>query len=249
MFDMVIMDEASQCNIAVSLVPILRGESLMLVGDPQQLNPVILLDELTNDKLRKRYTVSDEYDYRKNSIYKTYLACDAVSDETLLHNHYRCHKNIIGLTTVSIIIPTQHPVREQEEQPLVYLDMQDTFSELKNTAPAEAGEIARYAALNKDKKYRCHYTLCQPEEADRGSAGPGESGQCDLRDGSCLSGGRERRDSFFHGDHGADPGGYIRVAEKQQGADQCGNVAGQRQADRPFQQAASGTSAPEGRGR
>ena len=96
MFDMVIMDEASQCNIAVSLVPIVRGESLMLVGDPQQLNPVILLDELTNDKLRKRYTVSDEYDYRKNSIYKTYLACDAVSDETLLHNHYRCHKNIIG---------------------------------------------------------------------------------------------------------------------------------------------------------
>ena len=34
MFDMVIMDEASQCNIAVSLVPIVRGESLMLVGDP-----------------------------------------------------------------------------------------------------------------------------------------------------------------------------------------------------------------------
>lgn len=33
MFDMVIMDEASQCNIAVSLVPIVRGESLMLVGE------------------------------------------------------------------------------------------------------------------------------------------------------------------------------------------------------------------------
>ena len=43
MFDMVIMDEASQCNTAVSLVPILRGENLMLVGDPQQLSPVILL--------------------------------------------------------------------------------------------------------------------------------------------------------------------------------------------------------------
>ena len=53
MFDMVIMDEASQCNIAVSLVPILRGESLMLVGDPQQLNPVILLDGITNEKLKK----------------------------------------------------------------------------------------------------------------------------------------------------------------------------------------------------
>ena len=88
MFDMVIIDEASQCNTAVSLVPIIRGENLMLVGDPQQLNPVILLDELNNQKLRQKYNVADEYDYRKNSIYKTFLACDSVSDEVLLHNHY-----------------------------------------------------------------------------------------------------------------------------------------------------------------
>lgn len=45
---MTIMDEASQCNVAISLVPIIRGEKLMMVGDPQQLNPVILLGELTN---------------------------------------------------------------------------------------------------------------------------------------------------------------------------------------------------------
>lgn len=47
-FDIVIMDEASQCNTAVSLVPILRGKNLMLVGDPQQLNPVILLNPRDN---------------------------------------------------------------------------------------------------------------------------------------------------------------------------------------------------------
>jgi DNA-directed RNA polymerase subunit L len=35
-FDMVIMDEASQGNIATSLVPIIRGRNLMLVGDPAQ---------------------------------------------------------------------------------------------------------------------------------------------------------------------------------------------------------------------
>ncbi|MCM1123601.1 MAG: AAA domain-containing protein [Eubacterium sp.] len=152
MFDMVIMDEASQCNIAVSLVPIVRGESLMLVGDPQQLNPVILLDEITNEKLKKRYTVSDEYDYRKNSIYKTYLACDAVSDETLLHNHYRCHKDIIGFNNRKYYNSRLKVLSEsREEQPLVYMDMQNAFSDYKNTAPAEAYEIARYAAHNRDK--------------------------------------------------------------------------------------------------
>lgn len=152
MFDMVIMDEASQCNTAVSLVPIVRGRSLMLVGDPQQLNPVILLDEITNEKLKKRYTVSDEYDYRKNSIYKTYLACDAVSDEILLHNHYRCHKNIIEFNNRKYYHSRLNILSEsKEEQPLVYMDMEESCTDWKNTAPAEAQEIVKYAAQNGEK--------------------------------------------------------------------------------------------------
>lgn len=102
-FDMVIMDEASQGNIAMSLVPIIRGRSLMLVGDPQQLSPVILLNPIDNEKLKRIYGVTDEYDYIKNSIYKTYLACDAVSEEILLSHHYRCNKKIISFNNKNII--------------------------------------------------------------------------------------------------------------------------------------------------
>lgn len=92
---MVIIDEASQCNTAMSLVPIIRGNNLILVGDPQQLNPVLILDKNVNTTLRKKYGVAPEYDYTENSIYKTYLACDAVSDEILLSYHYRCSRKII----------------------------------------------------------------------------------------------------------------------------------------------------------
>ena len=152
MFDMVIMDEASQCNTAVSLVPIVRGESLMLVGDPQQLNPVILLSDAVNEKLKKRYSVADEYDYRKNSIYKTYLACDAVSDEILLHNHYRCHKSIIEFNNRKYY-NSKLKIKSESvgNEPLSYVDMTDAFADYKNTAPAEAREIARYAAEHRDK--------------------------------------------------------------------------------------------------
>ena len=152
MFDMVIMDEASQCNTAVSLVPIVRGESLMLVGDPQQLNPVILLSDAVNEKLKKRYAVADEYDYRKNSIYKTYLACDAVSDEILLHNHYRCHKSIIEFNNRKYY-NSKLKIKSESvgDEPLSYVDMTDAFADYKNTAPAEAREIARYAAEHRDK--------------------------------------------------------------------------------------------------
>lgn len=152
MFDMVIMDEASQCNTAVSLVPILRGESLMLVGDPQQLNPVILLDEVTNEKLKKRYGVSEEYDYRKNSIYKTYLACDAVSDEILLRNHYRCHKNIIEFNNRKYYNSRLNICSDsREKSPLLYIDMEEAGTDYKNTAPAEAQKIAEYVANNREK--------------------------------------------------------------------------------------------------
>jgi hypothetical protein len=152
LFDMTIMDEASQCNVAVSLVPIIRGTKLMLVGDPQQLNPVILLDELTNKKLRRKYHVANEYDYRQNSIYKTYLACDAVSDEVLLRNHYRCNGKIIGFNNRKYYnSKLQIQSKSEEKHPLVYVDVQGNKSEIKNTSPAEVEEVLKFAELNKDK--------------------------------------------------------------------------------------------------
>ena len=152
LFDMTIMDEASQCNVAISLVPIIRGEKLMLVGDPQQLNPVILLGELTNKKLRRRYHVSDEYDYRENSIYKTYLACDAVSDEVLLRNHYRCNKEIIGFNNKKYYnSKLKIQSKSKEPEPLVYMDVKSDNTQIKNTSPAEVEEVVEYALLNKDK--------------------------------------------------------------------------------------------------
>lgn len=152
MFDMVIVDEASQCNTAVSLVPIIRGNALMLVGDPQQLNPVILLDEVTNKKLREKYKVTEEYDYRKNSIYKTFLACDSVSDEVLLRNHYRCHKKIIDFNNKKYYnSKLKICTSSKENEPLVYIDINNKGVGAKNTAPAEVERIIAYAQANKEK--------------------------------------------------------------------------------------------------
>ncbi len=153
LFDMVIIDEASQCNTAISLVPIIRGEQLMLVGDPQQLNPVILLDPLVNQRLRKKYKVSDEYDYRENSIYKTFLSCDSVSDEVLLHNHYRCNRKIIEFNNKKYYNSKLNIRSESREaRPLIYIDVKNEASDIKNTAPAEVREITAFAAGHRDKR-------------------------------------------------------------------------------------------------
>lgn len=148
-FDMVIMDEASQCTTAVSLVPILRGENLMLVGDPQQLQPVILLDKADNQTLRKKYSVAAEYDYINNSVYKKFLACDSVSDEVLLRHHYRCHPRIIGFNNQKYyngkLVIDSHT---SSKKPLIFIDVQDSESAIKNTAPGEVEQIIRYVRDN-----------------------------------------------------------------------------------------------------
>lgn len=151
-FDMVIMDEASQCNTAMSLVPIIRGNNLMLVGDPQQLDPVVLLDPGVNESLRKKYNVAPEYDYISNSVYKTFLACDSVSDEILLSYHYRCDKKIIEFNNKKyyngrLKIKTD----DRSETPLIFSDIQYNTTDYKNTAPAEADKIVQFAKMNKDK--------------------------------------------------------------------------------------------------
>ncbi len=152
-FDMAIMDEASQCNLAIGLIPIIRGENLLLVGDPQQLNPVILLDSKDNNILRKNYSVTKEYDYLKNSIYKTFLASDSVSDEILLSYHYRCDRKIIDFNNRKYYNSKLNIMtKNKSEQPLVYMDIQDSYPSARNTSPAEAQAVVDFVRKHKDKK-------------------------------------------------------------------------------------------------
>lgn len=152
-FDTTIIDEASQCNTAVSLVPIMRGKTLMLVGDPQQLNPVITLDPNINIELKAKYKVSDSYDYISNSIYKAYLANDSVSQETLLHNHYRCAKDIIEFNNKKYYNnKLKIKSKAKSEKPLVFCEITDNYSLYKNTAPKEADKVVEYVKKHPDKK-------------------------------------------------------------------------------------------------
>ncbi|MGN0562333.1 MAG: AAA domain-containing protein [Candidatus Fimenecus sp.] len=151
-FDMVIMDEASQCNTAVALIPILRGNQLMLLGDPQQLRPVIVLDEKNNDILKKRYNITDEYDYRTKSVYQTFLTADAVSDEILLSYHYRCHPKIIEFNNKKYYNNKLKVKSEAtNDTPLEFIECEGDVVGEKNTNESEAKEILHYVKKHPDK--------------------------------------------------------------------------------------------------
>jgi len=98
MFDLVVMDEASQCNIAKSLIPITKAKSLLMVGDPNQLRPVITLEESVNKILMEKYHVPATHNYKKYSILDVMTNMDKISKYLLLKYHYRSGYNIINFS-------------------------------------------------------------------------------------------------------------------------------------------------------
>lgn len=153
LFDLCIIDEASQCNISISLLPIIRSKRLLLVGDPQQLNPVVNLNYADNEKLKEKYGISNEYCYLKNSIYQCFLANDCISQEVLLHYHYRCHPKIIDFNNRKyyndkLKVCTSDSVIE----PLVFIDIVNNESYERNTAPSEARAVVEYAKRHSDQQ-------------------------------------------------------------------------------------------------
>lgn len=97
-FNLVILDEAGQCNVAHALLPISRANNLLLVGDTNQLKPVIVLENSVNDSLLKKYNLDSTYSYKDNSILSIMKAHDKISKRILLSYHYRCGKKIINFS-------------------------------------------------------------------------------------------------------------------------------------------------------
>lgn len=97
-FDLGIIDEAGQCSIAYSLLPIARVNSLLLLGDVSQLQPVVVLDKATNNNLMNKFKIDKSYDYTTNSIYTVMQNHDNISKSIFLSYHYRCGKRIINFS-------------------------------------------------------------------------------------------------------------------------------------------------------
>lgn len=148
-FDLTIMDEAGQCDTATSLIPILRGKKLLLVGDPQQLNPVVVLDKEVDEKLKEQYQVPDSYDFLNNSIYKTYISNDHVSSETLLSHHYRCAPKIINFNNQKYYNNKLHiDTKNTTEDCLKFSSIPNDESTERNQAPREIDYICNYIKQN-----------------------------------------------------------------------------------------------------
>ncbi len=148
-FDLCIMDEAGQCNIASSFIPIIRAENLLLVGDTNQLQPVTVIETDINEALIEKYNIKKEYDYVKNSILSTMLSKDNNSKSILLRYHYRCGKNIANFVNHRFY-EEQLKLKNENLGSLIYINVKNTkIPNARNAYREEAKAIVDLIIKNK----------------------------------------------------------------------------------------------------
>ncbi len=103
LFDMVIIDEASQCDIASALPLIMRTKQLVVIGDPMQLRHIsaVKVEEEKEIKQKLGLANSQYVKYAECSLYdycKDYISNvnNGQSAPYMLRYHYRCFSPIIG---------------------------------------------------------------------------------------------------------------------------------------------------------
>ena len=103
LFDLVIIDESSQCDIPSCIPLMFRAKQAVIIGDPMQLGSITDLAPQTEEALLRRHNVSHPgaFRYSGNSIYDLAAASTPSESQTFLAQHYRCHPEIIDFANSS----------------------------------------------------------------------------------------------------------------------------------------------------
>lgn len=120
LFDVVIVDEASQCDIASMIPVIYRAKKLVVVGDPQQLNHISFLSDAKQRDLRGTYKLDESLpNYRTESLIDwTNKLVTSQNQVTFLNDHYRSKPSIIRFSNENFYdnrlnILRSHPINDQ----------------------------------------------------------------------------------------------------------------------------------------
>lgn len=97
-FDLVVIDEASQCDIASALPLLYRARRSVIIGDPMQLRHISAVSRSKDADLQSKYGLVEEraaWMYSVNSLYDLAAGVADAGQVINLRDHHRCHADII----------------------------------------------------------------------------------------------------------------------------------------------------------
>lgn len=148
-FETLVIDEAGQCDMATSLVPISKCKNMVLIGDTNQLKPIIVFEERINDELMRKYNICPVYNYYENSILSLYRSIDSISRNILLSYHYRCGRQIIDYSNMRFYAGKLNLSEIKNVGKVSLLTVNNLNTAKKNTQLEEAEAIVKYIEENK----------------------------------------------------------------------------------------------------
>ncbi len=152
LFDYVVFDEASQCNIAYTIPSMYRAKKAIFVGDPEQMrdSTVMFKSNQAFDQLASRYKVPESL-----QIKPTGTAVQSVLDiaktrfgiPKILQYHYRSPMELIGFSNKYFYEPKGKRLIALNNK---YLTYQDTnrimvIHNIENTGVGEISDNTNYA--------------------------------------------------------------------------------------------------------
>ena len=100
-FDMVVFDEASQCDIASALPLLYRAKRAIVIGDPKQLRHISKMKRGQDMHLLEKYDLATDHvnwAYSHNSLFDLAVGMVAGDNIVTLRDHHRSHADIINFS-------------------------------------------------------------------------------------------------------------------------------------------------------
>ena len=97
-FDILVIDEASQCDIASALPLLFRAKNVVIIGDPQQLKHISTLSDKQDTQLLAKHELIEGHTiwaYSYNSLFDLARSLCKSEDLIDLRDHHRSHSEII----------------------------------------------------------------------------------------------------------------------------------------------------------
>ncbi|PIS06129.1 MAG: hypothetical protein COT80_02355 [Candidatus Buchananbacteria bacterium CG10_big_fil_rev_8_21_14_0_10_33_19] len=131
MFDLVIFDEASQCDLASAVPALYRANRVLIVGDPKQLNHVVFLGKQAEyssfAKNKVPPDIQANYRFSTNSLFDVAENLVPQANYFMLDEHFRSDPHIIGFSNKMFY---KEQIRIMTHRPKMGLAKQETAIQL-----------------------------------------------------------------------------------------------------------------------
>lgn len=100
-FDLLVIDEASQCDIASAIPLLYRAKRAVIIGDPNQLKHISAVSPAQDQRLLAKHELLADHigwSYATKSLFDRAASLAASRDIVDLRDHHRSHADIVGFS-------------------------------------------------------------------------------------------------------------------------------------------------------